>query len=781
MKVGTDNSGCINRQWYRDLTNPNIACTNSYPSSWNDPSIHEAVMFDSSDACCHALVDLLGGSYGECSMIDDCRAFTMAATTQRRLSCANSIGFHPNTQTEEGCTNDLNYPEAWLRNGLKEKMFFPTAQGCCDFFFRGDKCPIVDICPAGGSPPTPPTKPTPQSPTPASPPSDPACLWHVDITLQDGCSNDSNYPAEWMNSAVKANMLHPTAAVCCTKMFPNGRACKHHNRGCDAAPKDTPPSPTPASAPATPGCLWHMELNLQDGCTNDSKYPPEWLDAAVKNRMMHSSASVCCTKMFPNKPSCNHYDRGCDGSVPKAPGPTKGPTRQPIKNPTRRPTPRPTSDPTKKPIEFYVVETSGICVSDEDIPKPHWIERTFSDYNSCCFVARNSELCFKTRPSKDGGPPLPGPTLPPGPPKPWYVQESSGLCVSGSEKPKPNWIEETFSHYDLCCENARDVALCRKARPSSVDGRPLGTLRPTPTPPAMFYADQNTGTCVSDAEKPKPSYITSTFEDFNRCCILDTSDPEKCMSVGPSLDVESYVPTPVPPAIFYVQESSGLCVNENDVPMPYLIAKTFKGYDECCESGWNEDTCLAQRPTMVPTTFPTWSPSTPWPTETAFCPEAYESSGTIYKQGSEVEVNLVAYRCKPPPYSAYCNQSAFQPPQEDPGVTAPPKTNSNIPVTNTNGNGVDQLWQEAWERLFICVFPPSASPSMAPSTPTPTCDKTRWHPGEFRKKICTNSASYPVIWNDPTLSQNYFVDTADECCSKFYPRSKKCRIRDVCS
>ena len=180
--------------------------------------------------------------------------------------------------------------------------------------------------------------------------------------------------------------------------------------------------------------------------------------------------------------------------------------------PTRQPIPRPTSEPTKEPVEYYVADTSGICVSDKDGLKPHWIKMTFSDYNQCCKTARDTELCLKNRPSKDGEPPLPL-----GHAKQWYVQQSSGLCVSDSEKPKPNWIKDTFSQYDLCCQSSRDVALCQKARPSpSING---GTLGPTPTPPAMFYVDRSTEMCVSNAEKPKVSAPRDIFS-INQLPIL---------------------------------------------------------------------------------------------------------------------------------------------------------------------------------------------------------------------------------------------------------------------
>jgi len=468
------------------------------------------------------------------------------------------------------------------------------------------------------------------------------------------------------------------------------------------------------------------------------------------------------------------------------------PTPRPTGRPTRPPTPRPTSEPTPKPEEFWVDDMTGLCLSDRGAkPKPHWISLTYFNYNQCCMAgSTNSEKCLKNRPA-GGDEPSPFGAGQFGPPATqWYVDESSGICVSDDEKPKPDWVEQLFNHYDRCCQESINKKLCMKARPTTVDGKPLGTLLPTPTPPTMYFIDHTTGMCVSESENQVPSYAQATFEDFNRCCVLESSDPEKCLAMDPSTEVyDSYYPTPAPPSKFYVQDTTGVCVDENAVPMPYDNIKTYDDYDECCARAWNGDLCLVQRPTLLPTTGPTWSPSTPWPTEAVLCPETYDPFVSTYRSGNEVEVNLVVYRCKPPPYSAYCNKLEFQPPQEDPGPETKTsnkihsKSNNGIPIAGTGGGGgggSQQLWKEAWERLYQCVNSPTAYPTVAPSTPSPTC-KTRWHPGAIDRRICTNSADYPAIWEeDPILSVAYFVDTADECCVKFY-NGKRCRIKDVCT
>ena len=371
---------------------------------------------------------------------------------------------------------------------------------------------------------------------------------------------------------------------------------------------------------------------------------------------------------------------------------------------------------------------------------------------------------------------------------------------------KPDWIKISYPFYDLCCRQSRDPKTCMMARPTEMDGMPMGTLRPTPTPPAVYYADPNTGLCANDVVVPKPSWLKTTFDDYKRCCVLASSNAVACLAneakVKEALDPwssDSIWPTITPNPVFYLQDSSAVCVNKFEVPPPYAVSKEFDDYDACCKTSWNSVKCMADKPTKVPTSSPSFSPSTPWPTVAFLCPEEYDES-RVYKKNDEVAVNEAVYRCRKPPYTTYCNKPEFQPPQEDPGPDKKEEVNKTekntggvgvigIPITNnipisgvssgSNTKEDDALWKEAWERLYRCAYTPTASPTIPPSTGTPTCTTTKWHPFKFNRKICTNGDEYPSMWNEEPLASTYFVETAEECCEKFYPGSK-CRIRDVC-
>jgi len=322
-------------------------------------------------------------------------------------------------------------------------------------------------------------------------------------------------------------------------------------------------------------------------------------------------------------------------------------------------------------------------------------------------------------------------------------------------------------------------------------------MRPSPTPPAVWYVEDASGMCVNDAVVKKPDWLTDTYDEYKRCCVLGSREKEKCLENEPvAVDYNNLdgtnVPTPVPAPEYYLHDGTGVCVNKYEVKMSYVVPDTFDDYEECCEAkSWKKAECLAQAPTTNPTMMPSYHPSTPFPTQYAICPQAY-ASHVKYRNGDEVEVNEVVYRCRPPPHSMYCNMFELRPPWDDPGpekVVEEPKTTGKvghigkvvIPIAGIDDDKDDgALWKEAWERMYVCLLPPGTSPTSSPSSAQPTCrNRTRWHPGDMGKQICTNHPEYPELWDYEPFLTDYFADTADECCDKYYS-GKKCRKREIC-
>ena len=113
--------------------------------------------------------------------------------------------------------------------------------------------------------------------------------WHPWIG-SEGCSNSNNYPPEWETvPGLIGKMFHDSAAGCCGIVHKSDGNCPVEDV-CDASVEfipgqnPTPPPPPPADAPKPPGpspstssgssggtCVWHIEMDRQDGCTNDDK------------------------------------------------------------------------------------------------------------------------------------------------------------------------------------------------------------------------------------------------------------------------------------------------------------------------------------------------------------------------------------------------------------------------------------------------------------------------------------------------------------------------------
>eukprot|EP00579_Thalassiosira_antarctica_P015944 CAMPEP_0201947608 /NCGR_PEP_ID=MMETSP0903-20130614/55033_1 /ASSEMBLY_ACC=CAM_ASM_000552 /TAXON_ID=420261 /ORGANISM="Thalassiosira antarctica, Strain CCMP982" /LENGTH=403 /DNA_ID=CAMNT_0048490759 /DNA_START=67 /DNA_END=1274 /DNA_ORIENTATION=+ len=273
-------SDCLmsNRAWHPDLTNSIIACSNSlsYPSLWDDDaSIHEVVMFDSSQYCCHALLEIMGdGYFGECSIINDCSKADNRniATTERRAACI-SKGWHTDITHGNGCSSDDNYPQEWIANlEIKVHMFHDTAQKCCDKFYAGGDCQIYDSgCQLEATTATVTstmimTSSKPANKMLAESKSAPSCAWHPSMgaNSMSSCAYSSSYPAAWDNPQWRHMYLYDSHAECCKGSFDLGDCgrvvicetsrptMKPTNKLHTARDPTPPPSSAPTLQPSTP-------------------------------------------------------------------------------------------------------------------------------------------------------------------------------------------------------------------------------------------------------------------------------------------------------------------------------------------------------------------------------------------------------------------------------------------------------------------------------------------------------------------------------------------------
>ena len=94
---------------------------------------------------------------------------------------------------------------------------------------------------------------------------------------------------------------------------------------------------------------------------------------------------------------------------------------------------------------------------------------------------------------------------------------------------------------------------------------------------------------------------------------------------------------------------------------------------------------------------------------TEHCPPAYDPSiAATYKEGSEVEVNGIIYRCNPYPFAIYCTLHDYRPESRD-----------------------NMSWKYSWEVTSACAVP-SSRLSLWPSlsmTAAVSWDVVAWRVG----------------------------------------------------
>lgn len=337
--------------WHTDRKT-NAGCTNdsNIVKNWLHGNIKSQMFYATAKECC--MVFFAGE---ECVIRDNgCGDYhsttppTARPTLNPVVAAASSIngdsgscstyGWHVDRDNQGGCSNNDDIPPSWIdQPHLLEKYVFPTAKACCDRFFPGKECSVVDCNGDGAG-----SDGNDASGSGVEPLKENCSEhgWHVDRSRNDGCTDDDNIIQGWlMNPEVTKKMFHPTAEACCEAIFPN-KKCEIYDTGCYAqpagAPVDQGPAP-PVPSPATPEptgnspaseCSehgWHVDRIHNDGCTDNNDIIDGWLiNPEFKARMFHPTVEACCEQFFPGKP-CEIYDTGClsqPATEPPDPAPT---------------------------------------------------------------------------------------------------------------------------------------------------------------------------------------------------------------------------------------------------------------------------------------------------------------------------------------------------------------------------------------------------------------------------------------------------------------------------
>lgn len=225
--------------------------------------------------------------------------------------------------------------------GKRDSFLFGSAEKCCEAFFSGERCDLVNICPEG-LPTMAPTTPAPQTEKPISKPKTPNPTsrpsqdvpWYVDRAIgkcvqscegSNPCGGKMGKWTENFRSAQDCCGSIPWIdfGECLTTPSPTGpppptgvptmtpKTGKPTSRPTEA-PTTKKPTMAPTSVP-TIDCSaykWHMSTREGDiqVCTNDEEYPEAWLESA--QFFFHDTGDECCQSTFGG--SCNQRD-GCAG------------------------------------------------------------------------------------------------------------------------------------------------------------------------------------------------------------------------------------------------------------------------------------------------------------------------------------------------------------------------------------------------------------------------------------------------------------------------------------
>lgn len=159
------------------------------------------------------------------------------------------------------------------------------------------------------------------------------------------------------------------------------------------------------------------------------------------------------------------------------------------------------------------------------------------------------------------------------------------------------------------------------------------------------------------------------------------------------------------------------------------------GNSTVCGAGgrcWADIECNLSNPTVPPTMESTTN-----------CPPAFDTND-VYKAGDEVSVDKIKYKCKPYPYSSWCDNDGYEP-------------------------GTSLYWDNAWDEIGSCsdsgTETPTRSPTQTPTAPPTTSSTKNTSPTELPTTNPTKAPTQPNPTKSPTRSPTR-PPTDDETAAK---------------
>ena len=215
-----------------------IGCVNdgNYPPQWTSPAEINQMFYDQVAVCCEfffagkdCVVDNVCEDDDASDNADTDEAEETAPTAPASGACIH--GYHFAIDTQDGCTNDGNYPPQWTESERLDVYFFDSGEDCCGKFFPNNKdCVVDNVCGDGGAPDNSDTDEAGET-APTAPAIGEACIlgYHFAIDTEDGCTNDGNYPPQWTyTERMIDEMFFDSAMDCCWFFFKHG-GCEVYN------------------------------------------------------------------------------------------------------------------------------------------------------------------------------------------------------------------------------------------------------------------------------------------------------------------------------------------------------------------------------------------------------------------------------------------------------------------------------------------------------------------------------------------------------------------------
>ena len=712
-------------------------CTNSvtgYPSQWDEPPMNSVYMSDSSQSCCNTFF-----SGAKCNVNDVC---TSDVNEEESTDCSKRI-WHPDGMFSK-CSNSGDYPTDWDMSPVAREKYLHDSYGeCCVANFPNGNCPKEDVC---------------------DPPSCEDNPWHPDGTFSK-CTNSGDYPTDWdISPAARKQYLHDSYDECCNANFSSGKC-----------PKEDVCNP-----PSCEDNPWHPDGKFTK-CTNSGDYPTDWdISPTAREQFLHESYDECCNANFSS------------GNCPKEDVCNPGVNEEESTDCSKR-----IWHPDGM---FSKCSNSGDYPTDWDMSPVAREKYLHDSYGECCVANFPNGNC----PKEDVCDP------PSCEDNPWHPDGTFSKCTNSGDYPT-DWdispaARKQYLHdsYDECCNANFSSGKCPKedvCNPPSCEDNPWH-------PDGKFTKCTNSGDYPTDWDISPTAREQFLHESYDECCNANFSSgncpkEDVCRQTSddstPHESYDTHVPTlkPVDPGTTPIEPTS---TPTTDQPSSIPTSESpTSSPNECVTAKWHpgeEGSCSNSPIYNTLWDMPALSKTYLHDTHASCCREFYG----IRKCGVE---DVCQDRATASPTQSPIQKPTYLPtqkPLQDTGDTAICGLKKFHPISIfdrkcTNDDKFPPLWNSLTSTYFFstgheccdafysdglgsCEIKDICSVPDRTITNTRNCGK-RWHPTSEIHRICSNGDLYPLVWD--SLEDQFFFDTAEDCCEAFYSEGTgQCDILNTC-